>query len=87
MHVGSCNLRLDRASVYSFARLPGVVISAEEMKRDVGLVSDDPAVVWIGGNVKELTSVKRNYSAVVERGRGGPGENQPDVLHVTTRRA
>ena len=71
MHVGSCNVRLDRASVYSFARLLGVVVRAEEMKRDVGFISDDPAVVGIGGNVKELTGVKWDYSTVVERGGRG----------------
>lgn len=32
MHVGSCNVRLDRASVYSFALLPGVVVGAEEVE-------------------------------------------------------
>ena len=87
MHCRSCNDRLDPASVYSFTELPGVVVGAEEMKRDVRLVSDHPAVVGIGRNVKKLAGVKWDNAAVIERSRGGARENQANVFDMTAGRA
>jgi hypothetical protein len=58
---------------------------AEEMKRNVELVPDYPAVVRIRRNVKELARAKRKYPAVVECGGGGSRYNQTDVLDVAAR--
>jgi hypothetical protein len=57
------------------------------MKRDVRLVSYHPAVVWIGRNMKELTGVERDYTPVLERGRGCARENQTNMLDVAMSRA
>ena len=80
--VGACGCARALASWSS-----SVVVGAEKMKRDVGLVSDDPAVVGIGRNVKELTGVKWDHAAVIKCGRCGARENQTDVLDVATSRA
>ena len=47
--------RILNEPVYRLAGRFGMVIRPEKMDRNVGLVADDPAVVWHGRNVKKLT--------------------------------
>ena len=59
-HVLRCSVPLSLAhilneAVYRLAGRFGIVIRPEKMDRNVGLVADDPAVVWHGRNVKKLT--------------------------------
>jgi hypothetical protein len=67
--------------------LGGVVLGAEEMERDVGGVTDDPAIVAgrAGGNVEERAGAEFVDGAVVEGGGGAAGEDQADVFDVAAR--
>jgi hypothetical protein len=76
-----------RLRLFLHLGLASVVVGAEKMEGDVRLVSDDPAIVGIWWDVKELAGVQWDNAAVIERSGGGARENQTDVLDVTMGRA
>src|SRR5262249_5915676 len=63
--------------------LLGVRVGAKKMQRHIRLVADHPTVVRILRYVEQLAGTQLEHPAIVERGRGNAGENEPDVLHGT----
>src|SRR5262245_41930782 len=58
-----------------------VALAAEDVKRDIGLLADDPAVVS-GRNVEEVPRLHQPLSPVVHLGDGLPAEYESDMLHL-----
>ena len=56
------------------------MISPEKVERNIRFVADDPAVVWHGRNVKELTGTQFKDAAVVQCRCCGAGKDHADVL-------
>jgi hypothetical protein len=72
-----------------FDLLVDVLLSAEEMEGDVGDIADYPAIVAgrAGWDVEERAGAKFVDGAVFHRGGGATGDDEPNVLDVTARRA
>jgi hypothetical protein len=64
----------------------GVVIRAEKMQGDIGLVADHPAVVS-RCDVKDISRAHFSDGAVVHRSRRPPRDDDTDVLDRATRGA
>src|SRR5262245_4149583 len=57
-----------------------VAVRLQEMQRNVFLVADDPAVVRLGGNMKERTRPQLDHPAIRERAGRGSRYHETDVL-------
>jgi hypothetical protein len=64
----------------------GVLVRAEQMQRDIGLVADHPAVVS-GCDVEDISGAHLDDGAVVHCSSRAAGDDQADVLDRAARRA
>jgi hypothetical protein len=70
----------------SFQELVGVVVRAEKMQGDVGLVANHPAVVsW--SNVEDVSRAHLSNGAIVHRSCRPARDDDADMLNRATRRA
>src|SRR5687768_5535417 len=61
-----------------------IVLGSQEMQGDVGFVPHHPAVVRYRWDVENVARAELDHSAIAERGRGGPGEHQSDMLDLAS---
>ena len=59
----------------------GVVVCTEEVKRQIGLLADDPAVVWHRSDVQQVAGAQLVDLTVLELRGGDAGQHQAHVLH------
>src|SRR6187549_3804735 len=64
---------------------PRVLVRAEEMERDVGLVAHHPAVMRNRRNVEKVPGMHLNHAIVEGNGRH-PGEHQTQVFYQAAAR-
>src|SRR5688500_2757905 len=57
------------------------------MDRDIRLVADHPAVVWVRRNVENVARAKLDHLAAVHRRGGTAGYDPPDMLDRAERLA
>jgi hypothetical protein len=62
-----------------------VVISAEEMQRHVGLITEHPRVVRLGRDVEQVPGAHLDHPAVRECRGGSAGDDEADVLDLAPR--
>jgi hypothetical protein len=67
--------------------LPRVLFGAEKVKRNVGLIADDPAIVRDGRNVEKIAGFEFDHQTIIERDGGDSRENEANVFNRATRRA
>src|SRR3954470_16664396 len=67
----------------SFRSLVSVLLGTHEVKRDIRLIADDPAIV-AGRDVKDIASFHFDLAAIAHRSNRSAGDNDSDVFHVAT---
>jgi hypothetical protein len=57
------------------------------MKRNIGLVADNPTVMWDRWNVEEIASAQWNDLSVIKCGRRLASKNEADMFDRTPRQS
>jgi hypothetical protein len=63
------------------------VICTQEVKRNVWLLTHDPAIVRLRWDVEHLTRPQLDYASIGKGGSGGSGHHEADVLDGASRLA